>query len=114
MVNVAAIWLGAVSDLAKQAARGLKLPRLRLRKIQWGGGVFSAFRRGAVPADLLAILVAVAGLSLLPGAAAAQVHSLVGPQSTTAPAPAPGTGSAGATIVAPIPSPSVPPAVPPV
>jgi len=79
-----------------------------------GGRVFSGFRRSAVPANLLAILVAVAGLSLLPGAAAAQVHSLVGPQSTTAPAPAPGTGSAGATIVAPIPSPSVPPAVPPV
>jgi hypothetical protein len=79
-----------------------------------GGRVFSGFRRSAVAADLLAILVAVAGLSLLPSAAAAQVHSLVGPQSTTAPAPAPGSGSAGATIVAPIPSPSVPPAVPPV
>ena len=83
-----------------------------------GGWVFSGFWRGAVAADLLAVLMAVsvagAGFSLLPGSAAAQVHSLVGPQSTTAPAPAPGIGSPGATIVAPIPAPSAPPAVPPV
>jgi hypothetical protein len=81
-----------------------------------GGRVFSGFWRGAVAADLLAVLMAVSvagtGFSVLPGSAAAQVHSLVGPQSTTAPSPAPGTGSPGATIVAPIPAPSAPPAVP--
>jgi len=83
-----------------------------------GGRVFSGFRRSAVSTDLLAVLmavsVAVAGFSVLPKSAAAQVHSLAGPQSTTASAPAPGTGSPGATIVAPVPAPSAPPAVPPV
>jgi hypothetical protein len=82
-----------------------------------GGRVFSGFWRGAVAAGLLvvmAVLAGVAGLSLLPGSAAAQVHNLVGPQSSTTLTPAPGTGSPGATIVAPIPAPSAPPAVPPV
>jgi len=79
-----------------------------------GGRVFSGFWHGAVVAGLLAVVVAVAGLSLLSGAATAQVHSLVGPQSTAAPAQAPGVGSPGATIVAPMPAPSAPPGVPPV
>ncbi|HEX8809466.1 MAG TPA: hypothetical protein VF760_10780, partial [Xanthobacteraceae bacterium] len=82
-----------------------------------GGRVFSGFWRSAVGAGLLAVmavLAAVVGLSLLPSFAAAQVHNLVGPQSSATPAPAPGTGSPGATIVAPIPAPSAPPAVPPV
>ena len=79
-----------------------------------GGRVFSGFCRGAVVTGLWAVVVAVAGLSLLPGAATAQVHSLVGPQSTAAPVPSPGIGSPGTTIVAPMPGPSAPPAVPPV
>ena len=79
-----------------------------------GGRVFSGFWRGAVLSGLWAGVVAVAGLSLLAGAATAQVHSLVGPQSTAAPVPNPGIGSPGATIVAPMPAPSAPPAVPPV
>jgi hypothetical protein len=82
-----------------------------------GGRVFSGFWRSAVAAGLLAVMAVlsgVAGLSVLPSSAAAQVHSLVGPQSSTTLAPAPGTGSPGATIVAPIPAPSAPPAVPPV
>jgi hypothetical protein len=78
------------------------------------GRVFSGFWRGAVVTGLWAVVVAVAGLSLLAGAATAQVHSLVGPQSTAAPVPSPGIGSPGATIVAPMPAPSAPPAVPPV
>ena len=78
------------------------------------GRVFSGFWRGAVVTGLWAVVVAVAGLSLLPGAATAQVHSLVGPQSTAAPVPSPGIGSPGTTIVAPMPGPSAPPAVPPV
>jgi hypothetical protein len=93
---------------------GLEIAAIALEKNPMGGRVFSGFWRSAVASGLMAILVAVAGLFLLPGAAAAQVHSLVGPQSATAPAPAPGTGSPGATIVAPIPAPSAPPAVPPV
>ncbi|MBO0715976.1 MAG: hypothetical protein J2P55_01400 [Rhizobiales bacterium] len=83
-----------------------------------GGRVFSGLRQRAVVADLLAVLVvvlaAVAGLSLRPSSAAAQTQSLVGPQSTIAPALLPGAGSPGATIVAPVPTPSAPPAVPPV
>ena len=79
-----------------------------------GGRAFSGFWRGAVVTGLWAVVVAVAGLSLLPGAATAQVHSLVGPQSTAAPVPSPGIGSPGTTIVAPMPGPSAPPAVPPV
>jgi len=79
-----------------------------------GGRVFSGFCRGAVVTGLWAVVVAVAGLSLLRGAATAQVHSLVGPQSTAAPVPSPGIGSPGTTIVAPMPGPSAPPAVPPV
>jgi len=79
-----------------------------------GGRVFSGFCRGAVVTGLWAVVVAVAGLSLLRGAATAQVHSLVGPQSTAAPVPSPGIGSPGTTIVAPMPAPSAPPAVPPV
>src|SRR5262249_32915264 len=78
-----------------------------------GGRVFSGFWHGAVVAGLLAVVVAVAGLSLVSGAATAQVHSFVGPQSPAAPAPAPGPGSPGATIGAPMPAPSAPPAVPP-
>src|SRR5262249_44376032 len=46
--------------------------------------------------------------------AAAQVQSLVGPQSATAPVPASGTGMPGATLVAPSPAPPAPVAVPPV
>ena len=79
-----------------------------------GGRVFGGFWRGAVVTGLWAVVVAVAGLSLLAGAATAQVHSLVGPQSTAAPVPSPGIGSPGTTIVAPMPGPSAPPAVPPV
>ena len=79
-----------------------------------GGRAFSGFCRGAVVTGLWALVVAVASLSLLPGAATAQVHSLVGPQSTAAPVPSPGIGSPGTTIVAPMPGPSAPPAVPPV
>ena len=79
-----------------------------------GGQVFSGFWRGAVVTGLWAVVVAVAGLSLLAGAATAQVHSLVGPQSTAEPVPSPGIGSPGTTIVAPMPAPSAPPAVPPV
>ena len=78
------------------------------------GRVFSGFWRGAVVTGLWAGVMAVAGLSLLAGAATAQVHSLVGPQSTAAPVPSPGIGSPGTTIVAPMPAPSAPPAVPPV
>ena len=79
-----------------------------------GGRVFSGFCRGAVVTGLWAVVVAVAGLSLLRGAATAQVHSLVGPQSTAAPVSSPGIGLPGATIAAPMPAPSAPPAVPPV
>jgi hypothetical protein len=92
----------------------LEIAAIALEKNPMGGRVFSGFWRSAVVADLLAVVVAIVGLSVLPGAVAAQVHSLVGPQSTVAPAPAPGTSSPGATIVAPIPAPSAPPAAPPV
>jgi hypothetical protein len=88
----------------------LEIAAIATEKNPMGGRVFSGFWRGAV----VAVFAALAGLSLLPGSAAAQVHSLVGPQSTTTPAPAPGTGSPGATIVAPIPAPAAPAAVPPV
>jgi hypothetical protein len=88
----------------------LEIAAIATEKNPMGGRVFSGFWRGAV----VAVFAAFAGLSLLPGSAAAQVHSLVGPQSTTTPAPAPGTGSPGATIVAPIPAPAAPAAVPPV
>jgi hypothetical protein len=88
----------------------LEIAAIATEKNPMGGRVFSGFWRGAV----VAAFAALAGLSLLPGSAAAQVHSLVGPQSTTTPAPAPGTGSPGATIVAPIPAPAAPAAVPPV
>jgi hypothetical protein len=91
---------------------------IALEKNPMGGLVFSGFRHSAVVADLLAVLVvvlaAVAGLSLRPNSAAAQMQSLIGPQSATAPSLPPGTGSPGATIVAPVPTPSAPPAVPPV
>lgn len=83
-----------------------------------GGRVFSGLRRSAVAAGLMTALMdvaaAVAGLSLLPGAAAAQVQNLVGPQSATIPGPAPGSGSPGPTIVTPTPPPSAPAVVPPV
>jgi hypothetical protein len=88
----------------------LEIAAIATEKNPMGGRVFSGFWRGAV----VAMFAALAGLSLLPGSAAAQVHSLVGPQSTTTPAPAPGTGSPGATIVAPILAPAAPAAVPPV
>jgi hypothetical protein len=88
----------------------LEIAAIATEKNPMGGRVFSGFWRGAV----VAVFAALAGLSLLPGSAAAQVHSLVGPQSTTTPVPAPGTGSPGATIVAPIPAPAAPAAVPPV
>jgi hypothetical protein len=79
-----------------------------------GGRVFSGFWRGAIAAGLQAVFVAVlaAVLSFLPGSAAAQIRSLVGPQSTTVPGPAAGTGSPGATIVTPAPAPSAPAAAP--
>jgi hypothetical protein len=79
-----------------------------------GGRVFSGLRRSAVAVGLMTALIAVAGLSLLPGAAAAQVQNLVGPQSATVPGPAPGSGSPGATIVTPTSPPSAPAVVPPV
>jgi hypothetical protein len=88
----------------------LEIAAIATERNPMGGRVFSGFWRGAV----VAVFAALAGLSLLPGSAAAQVHSLVGPQSATTPAPAPGTGSPGATIVGPIPAPSAPAAVPPV
>ncbi|HET8920115.1 MAG TPA: hypothetical protein VFN27_10605 [Xanthobacteraceae bacterium] len=88
----------------------LEIAAIATERNPMGGRVFSGFWRGAV----VAVFAALASLSLLPGSAAAQVHSLVGPQSTTTPAPAPGTGSPGATIVAPIPAPAAPAAVPPV
>jgi hypothetical protein len=88
----------------------LEIAAIATERNPMGGRVFSGFWRGAV----VAVFAALAGLSLLPGSAAAQVHSPVGPQSTTTPAPAPGTGSPGATIVAPIPAPAAPAAVPPV
>ncbi|MGN6749805.1 MAG: hypothetical protein ACTHJS_14545 [Xanthobacteraceae bacterium] len=73
-----------------------------------GGRVLSGFWRSAVVAGFMAALMALAAgsaiVSLLPGSAAAQVQSLAGPQSGTAPASAPGTGSPGATIVTPTPS----------
>jgi hypothetical protein len=96
---------------------GLEIAAIAPEKNPMGGRVFSGFWRSAVAAGLLAVMAVlsgVAGLSLLPSSAAAQVHNLVGPQSSTTLAPAPGTGSPGATIVAPIPAPSAPPAVPPV
>ncbi|MFZ0987816.1 MAG: hypothetical protein WAN27_08815, partial [Xanthobacteraceae bacterium] len=70
----------------------LEIAAIATEKNPMGGRVFSGFWRGAV----VAVFAALAGLSLLPGSAAAQVHSLVGPQSTATPAPAPGTGSPGA------------------
>ena len=79
-----------------------------------GGRGFSGFRRSAVAAGVAAGFMAVLGLFLLPGLAAAQVHNMVGPQATTAPAQAPGTGSPGATIVGPAPAAVVPPPVQPV
>jgi hypothetical protein len=85
----------------------LEIAAIATERNPMGGRVFSGFWRGAV----VAVFAALAGPLLL-GSAAAQVHSLVGPQSTTTPAPAPGTGSPGATIVAP--APVAPAAVPPV
>jgi hypothetical protein len=83
-----------------------------------GGRVFSGFWRNAVAAGLMTALPALAGafivLSFASVRAAAQVQSLVGPQSTSPPASAPGTGVPGATIVTPAPPPSAPAAVPPV
>jgi hypothetical protein len=48
-----------------------------------------------------------------PGSAAAQVQSLTGPQTVTAPQPSVGIGSPGATIVTPSPLPAAQSAVPP-
>jgi hypothetical protein len=95
-----------------------------------GGRVLSGFWRWRIAANQAAVLIAVltllGGLSLLPGLAAAQAQSLIGPQSGTAPQPGAWTGSPGATIVAPSPAPSpapstapspalsAPPTVPPV
>jgi hypothetical protein len=96
---------------------GLEIAAIAPEKNPMDGRGFSGFWRCAVAAGLLAVMAVlsgVAGVSLLPSSAAAQVDNLVGPQSSTTLAPAPGTGSPGATIVAPIPAPSAPPAVPPV
>ncbi len=83
-----------------------------------GGRVFSGFWRSAVAAGLVAVVIAVlaagAGLALLTGPAAAQVGSLVGPQSSTTTAPVPGTGSPGATIVTSVPPAPFPAPLPPV
>jgi len=107
------------SAAAGQMGRAwLEIAAIAPEKNPMGGRVFSGFWRSAIAAVLtavfLAILAAGAGLSLLPGSAAAQVQSLVGPQSATAPVPAPGTGMPGATIVAPSPAPPAPAALPPV
>jgi hypothetical protein len=82
----------------------LEIAAIATEKNPMGGRVVSGFWRSAVAAGL----VAVAGPFLLPGSAAAQVHSLVGPQSASAPAPATGTGSPGAKILTPAPAPSTP------
>ena len=85
---------------------------------QLGGRLLSGLWRGAIAAHMAANLaanLAAMALFLLPTSSPAQVHSLVAPQSITAPATAPGTGSPGATIVAPSPlAPPAPPAAPPV
>jgi hypothetical protein len=80
-----------------------------------GGRLLSGLWRGAIAAHMAANLAAIAlffmALFLLPTSSPAQVHSLVAPQSVTAPAAGPATGSPGATIVAP--TPAAPPAVSP-
>jgi hypothetical protein len=83
-----------------------------------GGRALSGLWRGAIAAHVAANLAAMAlffmALFLLPTSSPAQVHSLVAPQSVTAPAEGPATGSPGATIVAPTPpAPPAPPAAPP-
>jgi hypothetical protein len=74
-----------------------------------GGRVWNGFWGGAIAAKLAApaLLLAVTPSS-------AQIHSLVAPQSVTAPAPAAGAGSPGATIAAPMPTTPAAPAPPPV
>src|SRR6516164_7970243 len=79
-----------------------------------GGREFSGFWQRAIAAGLVAVVAALAGIALLPSSAAAQVHNLVGPQSTAPPGSAPGSGSPGASVVPSIPTPSAPAPVPPV
>ena len=83
-----------------------------------GGRALSGLWRGAIAAHVAANLAAMAlffmALFLLPTSSPAQVHSLVAPQSVTAPAAGSATGSPGATIVAPTPpAPPAPPAASP-
>jgi hypothetical protein len=82
----------------------LEIAAIGPEKNPMGGWGFSGFWRSAVAAGFMAML----GLISLACSAEAQVHNLVGPQSTTAPAQAPGTGSPGATIVTPAPGPALP------
>jgi hypothetical protein len=92
-----------------ERARRLEIAVIATHKNPMGGRVFDGFWRGAIAAKLAAM-----ALIALPVSAPAQVHSLVGSQSTTAPVAAPGgaSGSPGATIFAP--GPASPPAPPPV
>src|SRR6516164_4665608 len=110
MVNAAAIWLGAMSERSRRAGiMRLEIAAIAPEKNPMGGRVFGGLWRSAVAVGHVAVLAL-----FLPPGAAAQVHNLVGPQSTTAPTQAPGTGSPGATIVTPAAEPSAPAAVPPV
>src|SRR5262249_6264847 len=107
------------SAAAGQMGRAwLEIAAIAPEKNPMGGRVFSGFWRSAIAAVLtavfLAILAAGAGLSFLPGSAAAQAQGLVGPTSAPAPAPPPGPGMRGATTVAPSRAPPAPAALPPV
>src|ERR1700676_4270842 len=88
-------------------ADGLKLPRLRSRKIVMWGWSLNISRRGA------AAIVLAAGTAILlaPAHVSAQVRSLVAPQSTASAPLMAGTGSPGASIVTP--APLAPAAMPP-
>jgi hypothetical protein len=87
------------------AGRGLKLPRLRLKKTVMAGRGTSRVRHRAASAAALAFALCLL-IQGVPIRAVAQTHNLTSPQSTTAVPLTPGTGSPGATLV-----PITPPAV---
>jgi hypothetical protein len=119
MVNANAIWPGAFgrSWPPEHVGNRLEIAAIAPERKPMGGRLFSDFWRSPIAAKhaavLMTIVALVAGASLGPGSAAAQVQSLTGPQTVTAPQPSVGIGSPGATIVTPTPPPAAQSAVPP-
>jgi hypothetical protein len=130
MVNAAATWpevtppwqahgTGSRLEIAVIATEKNPMVGQQLVGRQLGARLLSGLWRGAIAARMaaslmanLAATLAALALFLLPTSSPAQVHSLVAPQSVTAPAAGPATGSPGATIVAP--TPAAPPGTSPV